>query len=166
MTPSKKVTVKISAPRRWDGPSLYAECKAQGIVPTFASGKFDGYILKVTGAKITATKLPPTIPMPLYDAYLEAEKAATATPPKGKKVKTPKAPKTPKPKAEGKRGRLDVTKRIKILAKESPKRKGSAAEKAWNCYKEDMLVSDYLAKANGSRNNLLWDIAKGYVKLV
>jgi hypothetical protein len=167
-------TVKLASPRKWDGASLYKECKEQGIYPSFESGNFVGYIDRQTNKKVTTTL--PSLSSIAYDGYLKAERAAVeaAKSKKGviisrtevvqkmlkvKKVKAPKPAKTPSP------GRLDVTKAIHLKVKDNPRREGTAVAKSFDLYKEGMKVTEYLALSGSGRNHLLWDMACGYVEL-
>jgi hypothetical protein len=168
----KKDQVKTDTPtpRKWDGPSLYEECKEQGIYPSFSSGNFDGYIERETEKKV-ATALP-SLSSTAYDGYLKAEKAATGKPEKAPKpAKEPKAPKAPKPpkapKEDGtERNRIDVTKSIKIIATENPHREGSGVFKNFALYVDGLEVSKFLVLKNAKRSRLRRDVAAGHIKLV
>jgi len=79
-----------------------------------------------------------------------------------------KAPKTAKPATEGgRKGRapawpLDA--KIKVLAKENPKRAGSASFDRFALYSKNATVGDFLA-AGGTSGDLHWDSEHEYISI-
>ncbi len=55
--------------------------------------------------------------------------------------------------------------RIKVLAKENPKRVGSASRERFSLYRNGMSVTEFL-KAGGSRADIRWDIKHGFIEVV
>jgi hypothetical protein len=53
---------------------------------------------------------------------------------------------------------------ITVLAKENPKRPGTACYNRFNLYKNGMKVSDYLA-AGGQRGDIPWDAKRKFIAL-
>ena len=54
--------------------------------------------------------------------------------------------------------------KIKVLAKENPKRKGTAAYQRFELYKKSTTVADFIAKG-GRTIDLAYDQAHGFIKL-
>jgi hypothetical protein len=179
MSTKKKAPVKLDSerpkailatPKKWDGDSLYLECKKQGIYPSFDSGNFSGYMDKATGKKVTTT-LPP-LSGAAYEQYKKAEKQALEAAKVEKALKTAKpkkekSEKAPRENKEGARTRstIDVTKKIHILAKENPKRDGSRGHAVFAKYKDGMTVAEFIGIADDHRANLNWDLKHGFVEL-
>jgi len=159
--PDKPVTAKIASKKQWDGASIYAECKALGVYPSFEGGNFLGYFDKASGKK--ATTALPTLSSVMHDVYIKAETAAVEAA-KNAKPKKEKAAKVPKV-GGGTRSRLDGAAKIKILAKENPKRAGSTSHKAFEKYKNGMTVAEYIALGESHRASLKWDIDHGFVSI-
>jgi len=91
-------------------------------------------------------------------------KAAKAA--KSAKVAKPAAKKE-KGESTGRRGRapawpLDT--KIKVVAKENPKRAGSAAAKRFDLYKDNNTVGTFLA-AGGTSGDLHWDSTHGHIEI-
>jgi len=71
------------------------------------------------------------------------------------------------PKAVGKRGRAakypDEAK-ITLLAKENPKREGSASHKRFGLYKTGMTVGEFISKG-GTLADVAWDARKNFISV-
>lgn len=63
-----------------------------------------------------------------------------------------------------KRKHLDKSLKIKIIAAENPRRKGTHGFKSWEKIENGMTVAEYLQKG-GRTNDLLWEIKKGHIVL-
>jgi hypothetical protein len=57
-----------------------------------------------------------------------------------------------------------VGKKIKLIAKENPKREGSAAHKRFAIYKNGMPVETFLEKG-GRTSAIRWDLKHGFIAL-
>ena len=88
--------------------------------------------------------------------------------PAAKKAAAVKTPKAAKPATEGgRKGRapawpLDT--KIKVLAKENPKRAGSASFDRFALYSKNATVGDFLA-AGGTSGDLHWDSEHEYISI-
>lgn len=90
--------------------------------------------------------------------------------PAAKAEKPAKAPKVEKPKVDiatalscASVTNLKETAKLTVVAKTNPKKEDTPSHKHFNLYKTGMTVAELLKKG-GSRVNLGWDIAYGYVK--
>lgn len=63
-----------------------------------------------------------------------------------------------------KRKHLDKSLKLKILADENPRRKGTAGFKSWEKMEDGMTVAEFLQKG-GRMVDLQWDVKKGHVSL-
>jgi hypothetical protein len=165
-----KATIRMHKPRKWDGASLFEECFKQGVAPAFDGGTFLGYVSAKSGRKVKATSMPKDISISLFTAYRNAEKKGIAKTenPEPTKVETKKkivAAKTEK--SEGKRHRIDVTKKIHLKVTENPKRKESGSHKVFELYKEGMTVEEFLKleKQGAHLGHIRWDVAHGFISL-
>lgn len=55
--------------------------------------------------------------------------------------------------------------KIKLLVAENPKRKGTQAAKTFRLYNKVSTVEEFLAKG-GTRADLAWDTARGFIKVM
>lgn len=88
----------------------------------------------------------------------KATKAAKSTKPTAKKEKG---------ESTGRRGRAPawpLETKIKVVAKENPKRAGSAAAKRFDLYKDNPTVGAFLA-AGGTSGDLHWDSTHGHIEI-
>ena len=89
-----------------------------------------------------------------------AKKAEVAVPAK-KAAPTKKAPE-PEVGARGRQPNIAGSAKIKILAKDNPKR--AAAAERFALYKNGMTVDEYIA-AGGKRADVNWDVAQGFIEV-
>ena len=54
---------------------------------------------------------------------------------------------------------------INLLKKENPKRPGTKCYEHFKLYRDGMTVADYL-KVGGTRGDVNWDVAHGFIKVV
>jgi len=168
------ITATIASPKKWDGASVYKECKEQDVFPSFESGNFIGYIHAPTG-KVVSTSMP-TMSAVLYESYKKAESEAVekakkkAEAAKPKPEKAPKAPKEPKAAKEPKEGRgrkpaFDKDAKITVVSEKNPRRPGCPGHASFEVYKNGMTVAEYLDTPQGETCHLRWDVDHGFITL-
>lgn len=59
---------------------------------------------------------------------------------------------------------IPITETILVLAKENPKKAGSAAHRKFALYTDEMTVGEFL-KAGGTRIDIKWDLDHGFIAL-
>lgn len=93
--------------------------------------------------------------------WVEVKASRPAKESRASRAATPKSPKAGNGGAKSRYGDADV---IKLLVKENPKKKGSAAYALWELYRDGMTCGEYL-KAGGIRAAFSWDTSHGFIKI-
>jgi hypothetical protein len=94
----------------------------------------------------------------------EAAKATTAAKKATKKTAAPPQPETNGDENEPGKRALARARKITLLAKENPKREGTASFDRFKLYKTGMTIQQYL-DAGGTMGDIAWDQKNEYIKL-